>query len=911
MPVGGGVRLSGGPVLTDNEASELTYASSVIDVSDALVAENTTDDDDNDDEAGIDEHLRSEASLVDNHKYRMPDVGKTRLCSRTKEPLGPDSATAPATADRTNALNVNGSAAGPAASGSLDFGNWLADPGSANTLERKGSNGSLSKLSISRAGSVYTLGRNSFTGQLAQLTSMRLPDADSLAKKISALPSATEAAKALSDAYEQIRLWIAKANEALEGLNAEDDVEWAAAGGREGIDHVDHAFGRFQHLIEVYILSIERMQTREDVHQLPAKDIETSVEQMEHIVSRWKQIKITLKSIKDQVKLAMEWEDIWERVLGEISEEMQDLQRLVFEMEEKRHQGSESVLSSKDSIDISELETIVEEQPGGSRMQQNRLSMTTPFANGMPLTPPSQPIHVVDKEDSSILALFARMQPLRANLDFLPMRLSSFSARGNAIFPSACVDIDQRREQLESQWQQLEADAESLRRELGEDRWVIVFRNAGRQALKMCESISRSLQKLGSAIEMDEQHINPSAMKTKVDNYDQKKRHYGPAIERVLAIIDRGVTDRLTVNGEILRLQSDMKRRWATLQDALKEMDAVVVEVNEDLANVEQQDQQLRDSVLTVISTDRSLGSSLGVATPGSSPASSVVGTSRKGSFGSRTPTSLTNIKVRTGSSSKESVSRLTLTPSSLPRKSLLPKKSLSDMHSSQRASSLPLGTPSKKMVWPSRPEFTPSSHKPRFVAGARGDDKGFAPLSAYEPSKYAKTPVTPKVNYLRSGTYVPPVPALPRTPASTKNTRTASGTASSLPRPASSLATTFGRTRKSSLPIRSETPSKLSASVPAPGASIKNGLSAKASAPNLRPGSRIGSGRRSSMMPARAGATEDSVSGNEADSEAPAYHNRRLPSALAIHGRQGQAGRRSSMLQSRLGEERDASQGA
>ncbi|KAM3413983.1 hypothetical protein BST61_g10648 [Cercospora zeina] len=831
------------------------------------------------------------------------------MAPNTDKPL-PEPPSAPSRMASAEALNVNGSPAGPAASGDSDFGNWIEGAGSADAPGRRQSNASLCVPSISRAGSVYTLGRNSFTGQLAQLTSMRLPDADSLAKRISALPSATEAAKALSDAYEQIRLWIAKANDALEGLNAEDDVEWAAAGGREGIDDVDKAIGRFQHLVEVYILSIERLQTRDDVHQLTAKEIETSVEQMEHIVSRWKQIKITLKGIKDQVKLAMEWEDIWERVLGEISEEMQDLQRLVFEMEEKRHQGSESVLSSKDSIDISELETIVEEQPGGSRMQQNRLSLAaSPFANGMPLTPPSQPTHVVDKEDSSILALFARMQPLRANLDFLPMRLSSFRARGNAVFPSACMDIDQRREQLESQWQQLEADAESLRRELGEDRWVIVFRNAGRQALKMCESIGRSLQKLSGAIEMDEQHINPLVMKTKVDNYDQKKRHYGPAIERVLAIIDRGVTDRLTVNGEILRLQSDMKRRWATLQDAVKDMDAVVVEINEDLANVEQQDQQLRDSVLTVISTDRSLGSGLGVATPGSSPASSVIGTSRKGSFGSRTPTSLTNIKIRCASTSKESVSRVTLTPSSLPRRSLLPRKSYSDMHSS-RASSLPLGTPSKKPVWPSRPEHTPSSHKPRFVAGARGDDKGFAPLSIYEPSKYAKTPVTPKVNYLRSGTYVPPVPALLRTPASRNNTRAVSGPGSSLPRPASSLATICGRARKSSLPIRNETPSKLRASGAAPGSRTRNGLSAKASAPNLRPGSRIASGRKSSMMPARAGAAEDGVSGNEADSEAPAHHNNKRPStALAINDRQSPAGRRSSMLPSRVGEG-DASQG-
>lgn len=958
MPFGGGVRLSGGPVLTDTEASELSafesdvhgngghseldgrtlyassaYASSIIDISDALVAGSTTDED-----TGIDEHLRREASLVDNHKYRMPDIARSLLQVRTKTlptsvpslgPAGPSTSDAnrmpmadsrekplpqlpssPSRTISTETIRTNGQGISPSPSGKLDFGNWQAGEASADGagLERSNSNASFQRPSLSRAGSVYTLGRASFTGQLAQLTSMRLPDADSLARRISALPSASEAANALSDAYEQIRLWIAKAKDALEGLNAENDVEWAAAGGRDGIEDVDKAIGRFQRLVEVYILSIERLQTRDDVHQLTADEIQTNVEQMENIVSSWQQIKDTLQGIKEQVEIAMEWQDIWDRVLGEIAQEMEGLHQLVFEMEERRHQGSESVLSSRDSIEISELETIVEEQPGGSRMHKNRLSLVAPYTNGLPTTPPSLPTHIVDKEDSSLLALFARMQPLRANLDFMPMRLSSFRMRGNAIFPSACTDLDQRRDQLEAQWQRLEADAESLRRELGEDRWITVFRNAGRQALKMCESITRSFQKLKVGADVDEQHANPAAMQTKVDNYEQKKRHYGPAIERVLAIIDRGVTDRLTVNGEILRLQSDMKSRWAALQEEMKEMDAVVAGIQEDLTNVDKQDHQLRDSVSTVVSTERSIASSLGVDTPGSSPASSVVVRSRKGSGGSRTPTLSYNIKLHNGSSSsssKEPISKLTLTPASLPRRSLLPKKSLSDTRSSYRASSLPLGTPSPKQpVWPSRPEHTPSSNKARFSAAVKSDDKGFAPLSAFEPSKYAKAPVTPKRNYLRAGTYVPPVPALIRTPASASNLRAVSGPASSLPRPASSMNTASGRARKSSLPVRSDgTPSKAATS-----ANGARNLKTKASAPALRPGSRLASGRTSRMMPTR-GVREDPTSGNEADNEAPAHH-KRPPSALALSGRHSQAGRRSSLMQSRMGEE-DAAAGS
>lgn len=102
-----------------------------------------------------------------------------------------------------------------------------------------------------RPGSIYTLSRASFASQLAQLTSLQLPDAESLSSKINALPSSKAASRALRGAAEQIRSWISKASEVVSGLDGEDDVEWAAAGGREGLEEVDHAITRFEQLINV------------------------------------------------------------------------------------------------------------------------------------------------------------------------------------------------------------------------------------------------------------------------------------------------------------------------------------------------------------------------------------------------------------------------------------------------------------------------------------------------------------------------------------------------------------------------------------------------------------------------------------------------------------------------------------
>ncbi len=77
----GGVRLSGGPVLSEHEASfHESDASSVISISDHLGASETEEED----------------VLHEKQKFRMPDPGKTRLHLRTKEPLSPTARRMPA-----------------------------------------------------------------------------------------------------------------------------------------------------------------------------------------------------------------------------------------------------------------------------------------------------------------------------------------------------------------------------------------------------------------------------------------------------------------------------------------------------------------------------------------------------------------------------------------------------------------------------------------------------------------------------------------------------------------------------------------------------------------------------------------------------------------------------------------------
>ncbi|KZZ88421.1 Karyogamy protein, KAR9 [Ascosphaera apis ARSEF 7405] len=347
--------------------------------------------------------------------------------------------------------------------------------------------GSFQSTGLSRANSVYSFSRNSFSSQLAQLMSIRLPEPSLLEGTIEVL-------------------------NVLGGLDAEEDVEWAAAGGRQSLDDITRAATKFQSLVEIYVKAVERVPFRKDIAEAGPEELTTLVFQMDNVLKNWEQVKYQLRRVKTQVELAMEWEKLWNAVLGDVSGEIDEISKLIFEMEERRHKTMAMDYESDTAhgVDINELETIVEDSPISRHMTSNpRLSMA-PGLSALQLMPPIEASARNAQDDTNLLALFARMQPLRASLDFLPMHLHAFLSRARTMFPSACEEIEERRMQLERKYEKLQADATTLKEELGEDRWIIVFRNAGRQANKMCDSVERTIGKLQEAIGVGGMGVNPS-----------------------------------------------------------------------------------------------------------------------------------------------------------------------------------------------------------------------------------------------------------------------------------------------------------------------------------------------------------------------------------------------------------------
>ncbi|KAI9042474.1 KAR9 family protein [Aspergillus affinis] len=586
--------------------------------------------------------------------------------------------------------------------------------------------------SLHRADSIFSFSRASFSNQLSQLTSISLPQASSLASSIAAIPTAPSAVKSLTGAADQIQIWIKKATSVLEGLDADDDVEWAAAGGRDGLDDVDNAIMTFEGLINVYVKAIEDVQLRPDIENVASESLKTIVTQMDFIIQHWTQIKSRLRSVKSQVELAMEWEELWNNILGDVGAEVGNLAQLIFQMEEKRHlvmEGSQSP-GSTGGVDINELETIVEETPGGNRASK-RLSVEPIF--NVPPTLDTPIIHTPQEDNfhGDLIGLFARIQPLRASLDFLPMRLSMFQARADAVFPSACQDLQQGIERLEGRYKMLEMEAEDLRKELSEDRWILVFRNAGGQAQKMFQSVERSIAKLQEALESGAVFNNPAGLAKRIESYEAKKQHYVAAIERVVSIIQKGVKDRLTLNGETLTLLSDMTSRLDALKASIKVMDASLDDVHV------ARSQHLRDSISSIVTMDSPATGSV-VDTPGSSPASSVVMTPANPRKGASTP-----IGSSRRGSSVSSAARTTMSKvrrySGLPqatatltgKKSALPKPSFGGSPT-KNGSTTPTPVGRKPVARPAAP---PIPNRPRWNIATNTTD-----LDQYKTTPFRKS---------------------------------------------------------------------------------------------------------------------------------------------------------------------------
>lgn len=144
---------------------------------------------------------------------------------------------------------------------------------------------------------------------------------------------------------------------------------------------------------------------------------------------------------------------------------------------------------------------------------------------------------------------------------------------------------------LAAEWEAVQDESEVLREELKEDKWLTVFRTVTDQADGMMSSLEKGVNRCQEFIWQVRGTENPlSRSQISLDNankpaptfevftsllesFEAKKKHYMPATSKVLSIIDKGVRDRVTKNGETLRRHAESAQRWKNLKERIARTD--------------------------------------------------------------------------------------------------------------------------------------------------------------------------------------------------------------------------------------------------------------------------------------------------------------------------------------------------
>ncbi|GAA6028760.1 hypothetical protein JCM8097_007382 [Rhodosporidiobolus ruineniae] len=223
----------------------------------------------------------------------------------------------------------------------------------------------------------------------------------------------------------------------------------------------------------------------------------------------------------------------------------------------------------------------------------------------------------VSEVDAALIKLDGKLEVVRAEFAKVEEQVKPLlSAEGTG----ELVFVQQKWAETTKDWETAQQDAEQLGDELKEDKWLVVFRTVSQQAEDMLRSLEKVLTQaeqfildattrspkstasslprspsapissLSASTSRSSYFPDIAAAQAQLSSFaalqkslSAKTRYYSPACDRVLKILGKGITDRSTKNGEVLRRYGEMKARWRNLRERIGRVEAEMRVVEETL----------------------------------------------------------------------------------------------------------------------------------------------------------------------------------------------------------------------------------------------------------------------------------------------------------------------------------------
>ncbi|KAH0836748.1 hypothetical protein J3R83DRAFT_8484 [Lanmaoa asiatica] len=161
---------------------------------------------------------------------------------------------------------------------------------------------------------------------------------------------------------------------------------------------------------------------------------------------------------------------------------------------------------------------------------------------------------------------------------------------------------------LQAEWDAVQQETDELQQELKEDKWITVFRTVTEQADGMMTSLEKAVNRcqdfiwqvhkrndnntsrvsFASSVRSEKSPVSLDVFNNLLGSFLAKKAHYVPATTKVLAIMDNGVKNRVTKNGEALRRHAEAAKRWRVLRERIERTEKEMGKVREILTRADQ-----------------------------------------------------------------------------------------------------------------------------------------------------------------------------------------------------------------------------------------------------------------------------------------------------------------------------------
>ncbi|GAA5952055.1 hypothetical protein JCM21900_006236 [Sporobolomyces salmonicolor] len=322
--------------------------------------------------------------------------------------------------------------------------------------------------------------------------------------------------------------------------------------------------------------------------------------------------------------------------ITELSMSIQDVNTLIFEIQELRHTSS-AISSSAPPLQPSQPnDPSFSSAMAITSSSQSSLSSEAPSSSTS--APASNGQGPVSEMDAALMKLEGKLEDVRKEFAEIESQIRPLLC--NAIPPSPHSSatsepnfLRQKWEETVVEWEETQKDADILGEELKEDKWLVVFKSVSQQAEEMMRSLEKVLTQSHQFVEDvhrrkgkssafsgsdfpssrpppartpsglpvsssegsisslsapssyfgDAANIQPllSSFVALHRSLHAKVKYYSPACDRVLKILGKGISDRSTKNGEVLRRFGEMKSRWRTLLNRIERTEAEMKSIEE------------------------------------------------------------------------------------------------------------------------------------------------------------------------------------------------------------------------------------------------------------------------------------------------------------------------------------------